>query len=331
MIKIIFKNGQGLGNQLWLFAVAKSVSEKLEQDLFIEDFEKFKGKNFLILDYSSPQNKKNEIYQGINGNDFKSFSERIYYDSDLKYIISSFDENILNISKNTFIDGIFQSEKYFFNDLGKLKRYIKPIKSILDDNQISDDVCVLNIRGGEYKRHKNFLLSKNYWGNAISNFKNLFNIHKFKIVTDDFKYAKALFPNLEIIHSDISKCYCTIYNCKNIIVSNSSFSYFPCKTGVRKNVIAPMYWARPVKNHGRWVSPCNIYEDWKWQDNKGVLHSYNDCLKIAEQTDFFYKKEFTILINKKDIPSSGLLNFLPVFAKKFLKLFLSYIFPKHFG
>ena len=46
MIKIIFKNGQGLGNQLWLFAVAKSVSEKLVQDLFIEDFEKFKGKDF---------------------------------------------------------------------------------------------------------------------------------------------------------------------------------------------------------------------------------------------------------------------------------------------
>ena len=172
----------------------------------------------------------------------------------------------------------------------KLKRYIKPIRSILEENQISDDFCVLNIRGGEYKRHKNFLLSKNYWENAILNFKNFFNIHKFKIVTDDFKYAKALFPNLEIIHGNISKCYCTIYNCKNIIVSNSSFSYFPCKTGVKKNIIAPMYWARPLKNYGRWVSPGNIYEDWNWQDNKGLIHSYNDCLKIAEQTDAFYKK-----------------------------------------
>ena len=331
MIKIIFKNGQGLGNQLWLFAVAKSVSEKLEQDLFIEDFEKFKGKDFLILDYISPQNKTNELYQSININDFKIFSERIYYDKQLKYFVSNFDEDILRISGDTILDGIFQSEKYFFNDLDKLKRYIKPIKSILEDNQISDDFCILNIRGGEYKRHKNFLLSKNYWENAILNFKNFFNIHKFKIVTDDFKYAKALFPNLEIIHGNISKCYCTIYNCKNIIVSNSSFSYFPCKTGVNKNIIAPMYWARPVKNHGRWVSPGNIYKDWNWQDNEGLIHSYNDCLKIAEQTDDFYKKEFTVLINKKNIPSNGLFNFLPVFVKKFLKKILSYIFPKHFG
>ena len=331
MIKIIFKDGQGLGNQLWLFAVAKSVSEKLEQQLIIEDLEKFKGKDFLILDYIAPPNKINEHNQIINCDDFKIFSERIYYDKKIEYFVSSFDEDILRISEDTVLDGIFQSEKYFFNDLDKLKRYIKPIKSILDDNQISQDVCVLNIRGGEYKRHKNFLLSKNYWENAIKNFKKFFNIHKFKIVTDDFKYANALFPDLEIIHSDISKCYCTIFNCKNIIVSNSSFSYFPCKTGIKKNVIAPMYWARPVKNYGRWVSPGNIYEDWKWLDNKGIMHSYNDCLKIAEKTDEFYKKEFTILINKKDIPSSGLLNFLPVFVKKFLKMSLSYFFPKHFG
>ena len=120
MIKIIFRNGQGLGNQLWLFAVAKSLSEKLKQDLFIEDIKKFKGKDFLILDYISPQNKVNSNYK----NDFKTFSERIYFDSELKYIVSSFDENILNISENTILDWIFQSEKYFFNDIEKLKRYI---------------------------------------------------------------------------------------------------------------------------------------------------------------------------------------------------------------
>ena len=56
-----------------------------------------------------------------------------------------------------------------------------------------------------------------------------------------------------------------------------------------------MYWARPVKNYGRWVSPGNIYEDWNWQDNKGLIHSYDDCLKIAEQTDFFIKKNLQYL------------------------------------
>ena len=328
MIKIIFKEGQGLGNQLWLFAVAKSICEETKQDLFIEDLDKFKGKNFLTLDYTTQKNP--EIIKKRNSK-FKIFSEKIFYDYELKYFVSSYDENILNIFGDTILEGIFQSEKYFFGDLEKLKRYIKPHASILNKNKISEEFCILNIRGGEYKRHKDFLLSKEYWTNAIENFKENFNIFKFKVVTDDFKYAKKLFPNFEIIHNSIEKCYCTIYNCKNIIVSNSSFSYFPCKTGVKKNVIAPMYWARPNKNNGRWISPGNIYKEWLWQDRNGKIHTYNECLNITEKTDNFYRKEFTVLINKKNIPSSGTLNFLPKFAKVFLKKILSYIFPTHIG
>lgn len=328
MIKIIFKKGQGLGNQLWLFAVAKSICEKLNQDLFIEDLHNFKGKSFLTLDYSPKNNF--EIINERNTK-FKVFSEKVFYDYELRYLVSSYDENILKIYGDTILDGIFQSEKYFFEDIDKLKRYIKPNKSSLNKNKISEEFCILNIRGGEYKRHKDFMLSKIYWINAMKNFKKNFNIFKFKIVTDDSKYAYSLFPELEIIHNSIEKCYCTIYNCKNIIVSNSSFSYFPCKTGLKKNVIAPMYWARPIKNNGRWISPGNIYSDWFWQDKNGKIHNYDECLKITKLTENFYKKEFTVLINKKNIPSSGALNFLPKYAKRFLKKILSYIFPKHVG
>ena len=42
MIKIIFENGQGLGNQLWMFAVAKSISEELRVQLKIYEYRKFK-------------------------------------------------------------------------------------------------------------------------------------------------------------------------------------------------------------------------------------------------------------------------------------------------
>ena len=112
----------------------------------------------------------------------------------------------------------------------------------MKDNKIPNDICILNIRGGEYKRHKSLVVPISYWEGAIENFKTKFNIKKFIIVTDDYKYAKSLFPNLEVISGDVGACYAAIYNCKNIIVSNSSFSYFPCKTGLKKNVIAPMFW-----------------------------------------------------------------------------------------
>ena len=42
MLNISFKEGQGLGNQLWSFAVAKSLSEKLNIGLNIYDFQKIR-------------------------------------------------------------------------------------------------------------------------------------------------------------------------------------------------------------------------------------------------------------------------------------------------
>ena len=112
MPRIIFRDGQGLGNQLWLYASAKSICEKLNLKLEIKNFNKFKGKNFLNLDFDNKTNMDN--------NGMYIFNERLYYDKDLGYIVSSFDENVLKIKENTILEGIFQSEKYFFNDLKKI-------------------------------------------------------------------------------------------------------------------------------------------------------------------------------------------------------------------
>ena len=325
MIKIKFREGQGLGNQLWLFASSKSIAEKLNFDLKIESIDNFKGIDFIELDIKDP------ICNDSEDSNYSIFNERTYYDSDLNYVISDFDENVLNIKNNTTLEGLYQSEKYFFGDLEKLKRYIKIDKNIVKSNLVDKDICVLNIRGGEYKRHKNFILSKNYWLNAMHNFRQKYLIKKFLIVTDDYLYSRALFPNMEIIHNDIKKCYATIYNCSNIIVSNSTFSYFPCVTGRKKNIIAPMYWARPIKNKGRWISPANIYKNWFYQDKFSNLKSYEECLNIAIETSRYYKKNHTILINKKDIPSNGLLNFIPQKQKKKIKNILKYFFPKYIG
>ena len=200
----------------------------------IKDFEEFKEQNFLNLDYENNTNTIVRSSKELDIDAFKVFNERVYYDHELRYVVSSFDERVLSITKNTILEGIFQSEKYFFGNLDKLKRYIQLESSIKKITKIDPYICILNIRGGEYKRHKNFILQKQYWENAMANFKNRWNINDFLIVTDDYNYSRSLFPKLEVIYGDISRCYGAIYNCKNIIVSNSSFSYFPCKTGLKK-------------------------------------------------------------------------------------------------
>ena len=336
MIFIKFQEGQGLGNQLWLYCSGLSIAEKLGQSFQILNYENFKAKDFLeikrsiknSLDLKNDKdffNDENQIKAKI-----ETFHERLYYDHNLKYISSYFDERVTSIKKDVLLEGLFQSEKYFFNDLLKLRKYIKLSNKSIHNNPVNPDVCVMNIRGGEYKRHKDLVLKKDYWLKAMENSLNYRKVKKFIIVTDDYRYCKKLFPDLEIISNNIEKCYSTIYNCSNIIISNSSFAYFPCKTGVQKTVIAPKFWARHYEEK-LWSSPCNLYKGWKWQSKDGNISTYKECLPIAKKSIQYYEKNFNYLINKEYIPKSSPVYFLPKRLKKVIKLLLSYIFPKHFG
>ena len=62
----------------------------------------------------------------------------------MRYISSDYDERLLNIKKETILEGIFQSESYFFGDLKKLKRYIKLNKKIKEENKIEKEIMNMN-------------------------------------------------------------------------------------------------------------------------------------------------------------------------------------------
>ena len=98
----------------------------------------------------------------------------------------------------------------------------------------------------------------------------------------------------------------------------------------KKNIIAPLYWARPYKIKGDDI-PWKCLQSWQYQDISSKLVSYDECKKIANKTTQYYKDNFYILINKRDIPSNGFLNILPKKWKIILKNSLKYIFPKIIG
>lgn len=319
MVICEFKEGQGLGNQLWNYAVVRSVANKLSMNFSVIGYEFYKGKFFLDLDLGQP----------LINQDFYIFNETLYYDDDIKYISSGFDERILNIQFNTKLVGLFQSEKYFFGS--NVKLFFNTSK-LNYNNLITARTCILNIRGGEYKLHKRFLLPKSYWLYSMKMMESKFNIDNFIIVTDDKKYSKSLFPNLHIISNDIEMCFSAIFQCNYIIVSNSTFSYFPIKLSDSKKIIyAPKYWARFNDDYNRWASPANIYEGWYWISKYNTIESYEDCLKIAIQTEDYYKKTFFISSNYNPLNNKFLRNILSPNSRLFIKKLLSYILPKHFG
>ena len=101
---------------------------------------------------------------------------------------------------------------------------------------------------------------------------------EFVIVTDDVKYAQKLLPLYRAFHFEIGKDYSIIKNARYLILSNSSFAFFPAWTSETvKYVIAPKYWARHNISDGFWACAFNLYRDWMWQDRSGALFTFEEC------------------------------------------------------
>lgn len=321
MIFIKFKKGQGLGNQLWNYVTLRSIANFLSYDYRVLDFENFKGINFLDIDKTSNNTFK------YDEKSLNNFYEDLFYDKDLKTISCNYDESIFKVKENTLLNGLFQSENYLKPNKLIIKDFIKIKKFRFNNNEDWENLCILNLRGGEYKRHKNLILPKSYWDNAIINIKKINPKVKFKIVTDDERYATNFLNQYEILRGDISTDFCNLTKAKYLIISNSSFSYFPINLEEKpKVVIAPLYWSRFGNKYNRWASPANCYEDFFWQDSKGKLISKLDIKNglLSTLNEF---KNYNIRSKIGPVKSN---NEIIYFLKKSIKSILNKFFPTIF-
>ena len=102
---------------------------------------------------------------------------------------------------------------------------------------------------------------------------------EFIIITDDVESANLILPEIKAYHFDIGKDYSIIKNSHYLILSNSSFSFFPSFTSeTLKLAIAPKYWARHNVSNGYWSTEQNLYSDYLWQDKEGKLFTKEQCL-----------------------------------------------------
>jgi len=282
MIVTELYNGQGLGNQLWCYVVTRTLALDRGFDFGIMNPGKFKGRMFLDLDfgkevrggYGPEGGPPKRLPQGI----FNYYTERDAWYEKYGCDIRDYDPALLTIQDNTKIEGCFQSERFILHRRNEIRNWLR-IKQIYECYDFSrNDLCVLNIRGGEYKGNLDLILPKKYWTDAMGNMLKVNSSLKFVIITDDVKYTRALLPECESFHFDIGKDYSIVKNAKYLILSNSSFSFFPTWTSETvRYVIAPKYWARSNISDGFWACAFNLYSDWMWQDKWGRLFTFEEC------------------------------------------------------
>jgi len=133
---------------------------------------------------------------------------------------------------------------------------------------------------------------------------------KFVIVTDDVVYARSIFPEYSIVggsstsENDNRKAshhiggpvwmdWTILYNAKNIIISSSSFSFWPSLLNLNNPfVIAPMFWGDYKNSDGYWSCWEMIADKWFYLDKLGNLKSSSECLserdKYLKNNSFIY-------------------------------------------
>ncbi len=330
MIGTEFLKGQGLGNQLFCYVTARCIARELGaefgtagQEQLAVNIHSKKGMYFMDMDlginitdpslFHAYQEKETRLFLGNSGHDL---THGCY--------IAGEDVSLHTLPDDTLIYGNMQDEGYFLKYMDEIKDWLK-VKPEYDSYEFTrDNLCIINVRGGEYTGSPELFLDRKYWLNGIRNMRKIRSDMEFIIVTDDVEAAKKVLPGIPIYHGDLDRDYVMIKNARYLLLSNSTFACFPAFTSeTAQFIIAPKYWARHNVSDGYWASEQNIYSSFHYQDRKGRLFTASDCREELQE----YKKR-SAKIRKEGIRPEG----LQLFACKMnsRRIYYSYLGKKIF-
>jgi len=260
MVMIIVRLWGGLGNQLFQYSYALALSTRLNTELILDVsyYDKNKLRKPSILNFNLENNiltsDLNEV-KLIRFYNLKIINKLIrlpakcrikmgkftyYKETRLKYNSYSYD----NVTDNSYVDGYWQSEKYFSEIKPVLLRkfYLAIFKDanayeLIDKFSRLESVAI-HVRRGDYVSNRRISsrlkpLSVNYYKQAIENAKVALKNPMFYFFTDDPEWV---LKNIEEANEDnlVSKILSSsdieelilMSKCKHQIIANSTFSWW---------------------------------------------------------------------------------------------------------
>lgn len=281
MIKI--KIQAGLGNQLFQYALARSIKENTNKEIVLD-----------LSFYTTNGVAKGDIVRGYELDKFnidKSIKLSYKHTPKIQIILEKIIRRIFNLSSYVFykrylnpsnysyIIGFRQSEKYFkeIEDIIRKEFTLKnPIEN-RDDNDLSKNILKqikdskysisVNIRRGDYvnnptTRNYHGLISKDYFIKGVEYINKNLKLEKENtnifVFSDDISWCESNllelkdFGNLVFVSGNldpVDSIY-LISNCKSNVIANSSFSWWGAwlNNNLNKIVIAPKNWMKAKVN-----------------------------------------------------------------------------------
>ncbi len=243
----------GLGNILFQIAATKSFSIKKNTDCsfpnFLNQLNNINEDNF----YNPKINYSLEYKKFLHLKEDRPNTNINLYNFPFNYT------DFIPEEENFFIDGFFQSEKYFSKHTSEILDFFKPSEDILNliykkYNFILESNCTsIHVRRGDYVKLQSHhpVQTIEYYENCVKYIKNYDMIIVF---SDDITWCKENFKFKNMFFVENEKDYIELFLmsfCKNNITSNSSFSWWGAWLNKNKNkqVIMPKNWFGPALSH----------------------------------------------------------------------------------
>lgn len=183
----------------------------------------------------------------------------VYNELEFKY------NEIPELNGDVYLNGYFQSDKYFkeyTNEIKRLFSYPQEINDKVINKMISEGIhsshintCSIHVRRGDYLNSPNHhpAQNMNYYMKAI---KQMPKDSVFFIFSDDIAWCKQNFPDLpekfKFVegNSDFEDLL-MMSICKNNIICNSTFSWWAAwlNNNPDKKIIIPAQWFGPAYSH----------------------------------------------------------------------------------
>ena len=265
----------GLGNQMFQYAIGRSLANKLNTELKLDisgfdtyELHKYQLSQFNIVENFATESeinnfkkRRNKFVILLNKLSLLNYKNKIYSEKRIFY----FDPDVFKQKGNIYLSGYWQTSKYFEN-ISTIIRNDFSVKSdskgqnrdMLLDITESNSVAI-HIRRGDYvsdPKTSNVynICSLDYYEKCIELINKKIDSPKFFIFSDDPKWVKdnlKIPDNLKVFvshntpdeaHEDLR----LMKNCKHFIIANSTFSWWGAwlSNNPGKIIFAPKRWMK---------------------------------------------------------------------------------------
>ena len=272
---VIVRLDGGLGNQLFQYALGKNLARRLNATLKLdaeiyttEDKRQYALHHFNLEEvFSTASERKNLKRKEFFRRQLNKLGAGLkpYWYTEQK---PGYDVNIERLTDNVYLEGFWQSEKYFKS----IEETIRKEFTVKDQPSASNRKCLdeirsvnsisIHIRRGDFVTEKETnaihgVCDSEYYRRAIDRMSAEVSDPRFYIFSDDMEWAKAnlsssLHTDVYVDHNKTAphEDLRLMYSCKHHVIANSSFSWWGAwlNENSEKKVIAPRNWFRSLEN-----------------------------------------------------------------------------------